>query len=103
MSVASARLFSILVFWAASTSQFLSVGLPSEFFFTIVCLPPIAAAIIEYSSYRIALHGMGGAFALALILVFFWMPESAYMREALNIDTGETNVSILLFPSTSFH
>lgn len=53
----------------------------------------IAAAIIEYGSYRIALNAMGGAFALALILVFFWMPESAYTREALNIDTAVTNVS----------
>lgn len=53
-----------------------------------------AAAIIEYGSYRIALHGMGGAFALTLIMVFFWMPESAYTRKALNIDTGETTVSI---------
>lgn len=53
----------------------------------------IAAAIIEYSSYRIALHAMGGAFGLALIMIFFWMPESAYAREALNIDTGDTNVN----------
>jgi hypothetical protein len=37
---------------------------------------------------------MGGAFALALIMIFFWMPESAYNREALNIDTGDTNVII---------
>lgn len=59
-----------------------------------VCLLLSAAAIIEYGSYRIALHAMGGAFGLTLILVFFWMPESAYMREALNIDTGETNVRI---------
>jgi hypothetical protein len=51
-----------------------------------------AAAIIEYGSYRIALHAMGGAFALTLIMVFFWMPESAYCRQALNIDTGEANV-----------
>lgn len=35
---------------------------------------------------------MGGAFALTLIMVFFWMPESAYAREALNIDSGETKV-----------
>lgn len=56
----------------------------------------IAAAIIEYGSYRVALNAMGGAFALALILVFFWMPESAYAREALNIDTADTNVSDLV-------
>lgn len=52
-----------------------------------------AAAIIQYSSYHEALYGMGGAFALAFILVFFWMPESAFKREALNIDTGENQVS----------
>lgn len=68
-----------------------------------ICLLLSAAAIIEYSSYRIALHGMGGAFALTLILVFFWMPESAYMREALNIDTGETNVSMNLYFITTIY
>ncbi|KAJ6113376.1 major facilitator superfamily domain-containing protein [Penicillium sp. IBT 18751x] len=55
---------------------------------------PIAAAIIEYGSYRMALYAMGGAFALALILVFFWMPESAYAREALNIDTADRTVML---------
>ncbi|KAJ5376928.1 cycloheximide resistance protein, partial [Penicillium cosmopolitanum] len=45
-------------------------------------------------SYRIALHAMGGAFALTLIMVFFWMPESAYSRQSLNIDTGEANVVV---------
>ncbi|KAJ9200926.1 hypothetical protein DTO164E3_750 [Paecilomyces variotii] len=50
---------------------------------------PIAGAIIEYGSYRITLHSMGGAFAIALIMVFFWMPESAFVRhDVLNIDTG---------------
>lgn len=52
----------------------------------------IAAAIIQYGSYHIAMYGMGGAFALAFIMVFFWMPESAYAREALNIDTGNEKV-----------
>ncbi|KAJ5698976.1 cycloheximide resistance protein [Penicillium macrosclerotiorum] len=55
---------------------------------------PIAAAIIEYGSYRIALHAMGGAFGLSLIMVIFWMPESAYSRETFNIDTGDTNMKI---------
>ncbi|KAL2830305.1 major facilitator superfamily domain-containing protein [Aspergillus cavernicola] len=50
---------------------------------------PIAGAVIEYGDYQICLNGMGGAFALALIMVFFWMPETAYVRtDALNIDTG---------------
>lgn len=52
----------------------------------------IAAAIIQYGSYHIAMYGMGGAFALTLIMIFFWMPESAYAREALNIDTGNEKV-----------
>ncbi|KAJ5887744.1 major facilitator superfamily domain-containing protein [Penicillium taxi] len=55
---------------------------------------PIAAAIIQYSNYRIAMHSMGGAFTLMLILVFFFMPETAYKREALNIDTGEATVAV---------
>ncbi|KAL2871467.1 major facilitator superfamily domain-containing protein [Aspergillus lucknowensis] len=50
---------------------------------------PIAGAVIQYGDYRICLNGMGGAFALALIMVFFWMPETAYKRtDALSIDTG---------------
>lgn len=40
---------------------------------------------------------MGGAFALTLIMVFFWMPESAYSRQSLNIDTGEANVFVILY------
>ncbi|KAF9887954.1 hypothetical protein FE257_009476 [Aspergillus nanangensis] len=56
---------------------------------------PIAGAIIQYGSYRIVLHGMGGAFALTLLMVFFWMPESAYVRkDALNIDTGDAAVTV---------
>ncbi|KAL4960062.1 major facilitator superfamily domain-containing protein [Aspergillus stella-maris] len=50
---------------------------------------PIAGAVIQYGDYRTCLNGMGGAFALTLIMVFFWMPETAYdRRDALNIDTG---------------
>ncbi|KAJ6014441.1 major facilitator superfamily domain-containing protein [Penicillium herquei] len=55
---------------------------------------PIAAAIIQYSSYHEALYGMGGAFALTFILVFFWMPETAFKRDALNIDTGRDNIDV---------
>ncbi|BCS17743.1 uncharacterized protein APUU_10571S [Aspergillus puulaauensis] len=50
---------------------------------------PIAGAVIQYGDYKICLNGMGGAFALALIMVFFWMPETAYVRtDALSIDAG---------------
>jgi hypothetical protein len=38
------------------------------------------------------MYAMGGAFALTLIMIFFRMPESAYAREALNIDTGNEKV-----------
>ena len=39
------------------------------------------------------MHAMGGAFVLQLILTFFFMPESAFVRTgALNIDTGKSNV-----------
>jgi hypothetical protein len=37
---------------------------------------------------------MGGAFALALILIFFWMPETAFVRkDTINLDTGSNDVS----------
>ncbi|KAJ6151206.1 major facilitator superfamily domain-containing protein [Penicillium chermesinum] len=55
---------------------------------------PIASAIIEYGSYHAALYAMGGAFSVQLILIFLWMPESAFKREALNIDTGKTTVTL---------
>jgi len=36
---------------------------------------------------------MGGAFGLALIMIFFWMPETAYVRTGVvNLDTGSNNV-----------
>jgi hypothetical protein len=39
------------------------------------------------------MHAMGGAFVLMLIFVFFFMPESAFLRrDALNIDTSAHNV-----------
>lgn len=41
---------------------------------------------------------MGGAFALTLLMVFFWMPESAYVRkDVVNIDTGENSVSLFMY------
>ncbi|RMZ74561.1 cycloheximide resistance [Pyrenophora seminiperda CCB06] len=42
-----------------------------------------------YGSYRIAMHAMGGAFVVMLILVFLFMPETAFhRRDAINIDTS---------------
>jgi hypothetical protein len=41
---------------------------------------------------------MGGAFGLALIMIFFWMPETAYVRTGVvNLDTGSNNVRYPLF------
>ncbi|KAL1970200.1 hypothetical protein VTN77DRAFT_5360 [Rasamsonia byssochlamydoides] len=55
----------------------------------------LAGGIIEYGSYKITLHSIGGAFGIMFFLVFFFMPESAFHREgALNIDTGERAVTI---------
>lgn len=40
-----------------------------------------------------AFYAMGGAFGLALIMIFFWMPETAYVRRGVvNLDTGSNNV-----------
>ncbi|KAF1946043.1 MFS general substrate transporter [Clathrospora elynae] len=54
---------------------------------------PIAGSVIQYGSYRIAMHAMGGAFVLMLVLVSLFMPESAYLRRnAFNIDTSSNIV-----------
>ncbi|KAF2852509.1 MFS transporter-like protein [Plenodomus tracheiphilus IPT5] len=54
---------------------------------------PIAGSVIQYGSYRIAMHTMGAAFVVMLILVVFFMPETAFKRtDALNIDTSSHTV-----------
>lgn len=54
---------------------------------------PIAGSVIQYGSYRVAMHTMGAAFVVMFLLVLFFMPESAYHRRgALNIDTGDKAV-----------
>jgi hypothetical protein len=41
------------------------------------------------------MHGMGGAFLLMLILVIFFMPESAFARHGvLNIDTSDKTLTV---------
>lgn len=54
---------------------------------------PIAGSVIQEGSYRIAMHGMGGSFVLMLLLVIFFMPESAFVRhDVINIDTSDKTV-----------
>ncbi|KAL4917706.1 major facilitator superfamily domain-containing protein [Aspergillus aurantiobrunneus] len=56
---------------------------------------PIAGAVIQYGDYKTCLNGMGGAFALTTLMVFFWMPETAYVRtDTLSIDTGHDLASL---------
>lgn len=56
---------------------------------------PIAGSIIEKGSFRIAMHAMGGAFLLMLLLVLFFMPESAFIRHnVINIETSDKTVEI---------
>lgn len=56
---------------------------------------PIAGPVIESSSFRAAMHGMGGAMVLMLLLVIFFMPESAYVRhDVINIDTSDKPVEV---------
>ncbi|KAK4184371.1 major facilitator superfamily domain-containing protein [Podospora australis] len=52
---------------------------------------PIAGAVIQYGSFRIAFHAMGAAFAVQTIITILFMPESAYHRDAVNIDESATN------------
>lgn len=54
---------------------------------------PITGGIIQASSYKVAFYAMGGAFGVALIMIFFWMPETAYVRTGtVNLDTGSNSV-----------
>ncbi|KAH7317832.1 major facilitator superfamily domain-containing protein [Rhexocercosporidium sp. MPI-PUGE-AT-0058] len=54
---------------------------------------PITGGIIQASNYRVAFYAMGGAFGLAFIMIFFWMPETAFVRHGVvNLDTGAKNV-----------
>ncbi|KAL5121751.1 hypothetical protein ACEQ8H_000438 [Pleosporales sp. CAS-2024a] len=56
---------------------------------------PIAGSIIQNGSYRLAMLAVGGAFVLMLLLVIFFMPESAFDRRgALNIDTSDRTLDI---------
>ena len=48
---------------------------------------PIAGSIIQNYGWRNCMYGMGGAYILQTILVFLFMPETAYHRaDILNID-----------------
>ncbi|KAL2669962.1 hypothetical protein Neosp_015128 [[Neocosmospora] mangrovei] len=54
---------------------------------------PIAGVIIQDSGYKVAFYAMGGGFGVALIMIFFWMPETAFVRHrAVNLDIGANNV-----------
>lgn len=54
-----------------------------------------AGAIIQATSYKVAFYAMGAAFGIALVMIFFWMPETAFIRTgALNLDTGSEDVSV---------
>lgn len=54
-----------------------------------------AGGIIQATSYKVAFYAMGGAFGAAFILIFFWMPETAYVRTGtINLDTNSNDVSL---------
>jgi MFS family permease len=54
---------------------------------------PITGGIIQATNYKVAFYAMGGAFGAAFILIFFWMPETAYVRTGtINLDTNSNDV-----------
>lgn len=60
-----------------------------------IILNNLAGSIIQYGSYRIAMYAMGGAFIIMFLLVFFFMPETAYHRDnTMNIDTSVHTLNI---------
>src|SRR6202000_430246 len=56
---------------------------------------PIAGTIIQDYGWKVAFWIMGGFFGAQTLLIFFFMPESAYDRpNVLNLDLGShENVS----------
>jgi hypothetical protein len=55
----------------------------------------MGGTIIQYSSYKAVFYAMGAAFAVQLLLVFFWVPETALVRHGvLNIDIDTVEVTI---------
>jgi hypothetical protein len=94
MSVDSAWQFSTLVYSAVSTWQVQLVS-TSQRFTGMLLTAFSAGTVIQQGSYRAAMHAMGGAFVLMLILVIFFMPESAFARHGvLNIDTSDKTLTV---------
>lgn len=51
-------------------------------------LTVVAGSVIEKGGFRVAMHAMGAAFVVMLLLVILFMPETAFHRpDAINIDT----------------
>lgn len=99
MSVGLELQFSILVFLGESILLNQLVGLPSfnkiESKQSLLIPIPVAGAIIQYGSYKIAFYSMGGAFGLTFLLILLWMPETAFDRanaRSVNLDVGSNNV-----------
>ena len=77
----------------------LLVNSPDDSHWSISDLHILAGAIIQASSYKVAFYAMGGAFGLALIMIIFWMPETAYVRTGtVNLDIGSNDVRLPLLP-----
>lgn len=98
MSVGFELLYSILVFLGESILPNQLVWLPSfnkiESKQSLLMFVPVAGAIIQNGSYKIAFYAMGGAFGLTFLPILLWMPETAFVREtrSVNSNVGSNNV-----------
>jgi MFS family permease len=56
--------------------------------------PLIAGQLIQHYSWRVCSYAMAGALVVNLLLTFFFMPETAYIRSTINLDATIHNVRL---------
>lgn len=54
--------------------------------------PLIAGQLIQHYSWRVCSYAMAAALVVNLILTFFFMPETAYIRNTINLDATTQTV-----------
>lgn len=58
--------------------------------------PLIAGQLIQHYTWRVCSYAMAGALVINLLLVIFFMPETAYIRSTIKLDTTTQSVSYWL-------
>lgn len=61
--------------------------------------PLIAGQLIQNYSWRVCAYAMAAALVINMILTFFFMPETAYFRNTINLDATTHIVRIPKMPT----